>query len=328
MLPKLTWIAAVFPAFVWADVPVYGQCGGTDNSYDVNLSNVIDDGSYYRLPDFFHWLNHFAFSEHGDSYSQTGFDVNSTKPSANNPLGNPPLPGWTASGGLNWVGFLVSEFNDSTLLSYNFAYGGATTDSNLVTPYDPSVLSFVDQVTEFSESVASHPSYAPWTAENTLVGVWIGVNDVGNIYWLSNVTDVLDAVISRYFEELQTIYDAGARNFFILSCPPINETPAMLLESEDVRDQEASIITKYNDMLASELTNFTSVNNGVTAKLIDTSIAFQTAIDNPTAYGAPNATCYNSDGTSCLWYNDYHPGVAINELVAREIASAWEGIFF
>lgn len=37
----------------------------------------------------------------GDSYSQTGFDVTSTKPNAANPLGNPALPGWTASGGLN-----------------------------------------------------------------------------------------------------------------------------------------------------------------------------------------------------------------------------------
>lgn len=102
----------------------------------------------------------------------------------------------------------------------------------------------------------------------------------------------------------------------------------MLAYSDDVRDQEASIITAYNDMLASGLANFTSVNSGVTAKIIDTSIAFQTAIDDPTAYGAPNATCYNSDGVSCLWYNDYHPGVAINELVAEEIAAAWKGSFF
>lgn len=109
--------------------------------------------------------------------------------------------------------------NTSTLLTYNFAYGGATTDSSLVTPYDPSVKSFVDQVGQFSSSIASHPSYAPWTAANTLVGVWIGVNDVGNTYWLSNVTDVVTAVVNRYFEEVQIIYNAGARNFVLLSVP-------------------------------------------------------------------------------------------------------------
>lgn len=165
----------------------------------------------------------------GDSYSQTGFDINGNKPSASNPLGNPPLPGYTAAGGLNWVGMLVSQLQVSNLLSYNFAYGGATTDSNIVKPYDPSVKSFVDQVGQFSSSLAAHPSYAPWTASNTLVGVWIGVNDVGNTYYLSNVTDVTNAVISRYFEQLQIIYNAGARNFVLLSVPRESHTPPMLL---------------------------------------------------------------------------------------------------
>lgn len=165
-------------------------------------------------------LSSHAYSRSsGDSYSQTGFDINGNKPSASNPIGNPALPGYTAAGGLNWVGILASQLNASTLLTYNFAYGGATTDSNLVKPYDPSVKSLVDQVAQFSSSIASHPSYAPWTASNTLVGVWIGVNDVGNTYYLSNVTDVITAVVNRYFEELQIIYNAGARNFVLLGVP-------------------------------------------------------------------------------------------------------------
>jgi hypothetical protein len=155
----------------------------------------------------------------GDSYSQTGFNISSTKPSASNPLGNPSLPGWTASGGLNWVGFLASQFNKSTLLTYNFAYGGATTAADLVTPFQPTVLSLVDQVAQFSGSIASHPSYAPWTAANTLVGVWIGVNDVGNSYWRTDETVLLGKIMDRYFAQLQIVYNAGARNFVLLSVP-------------------------------------------------------------------------------------------------------------
>lgn len=102
----------------------------------------------------------------------------------------------------------------------------------------------------------------------------------------------------------------------------------MLAYSEDVQELVASVIADYNDLLTSGLTNFTSVNDDVTAQIIDTSVPFQTAIDDPTEYGAPNATCYNADGTSCLWYNNYHPGIAINELVAKDIASTWEGSFF
>ncbi|AEO68387.1 carbohydrate esterase family 16 protein [Thermothielavioides terrestris NRRL 8126] len=264
----------------------------------------------------------------GDSYSQTGFDINSTKPAPGNPLGNPPLPGWTASGGLNWVGFLTSVFNTTTVLTYNFAYGGATTNATLVAPYEPTVLSLIDQVAEFSGSIASKPSYAPWTAQNSLFGVWIGVNDVGNSWWLSNYTQIVDQIMDSYFGRLQVLYDAGARNFVLLSVPPINRTPLMLAESTDSQQAEATAIAAYNAALTTRLAAFTSKNSGVTGKIVDTSVPFNTALDNPTAYGAPDNTCYNSDGTSCLWFNNYHPGIAINKLVAQAVADAWKGTFF
>ncbi|KAI0125625.1 hypothetical protein BJ170DRAFT_440402 [Xylariales sp. AK1849] len=256
----------------------------------------------------------------GDSYSQTGFELNGTHPSAANPLGNPSLPGYTASGGLDWVGFMVTQFNASLLLSYNLAYGGATTDASLVTPYAPTVLSLVDQVNEFTTSLASKPSWAPWTAGNALVGVWIGVNDVGNTFGLSDVDTVLDEVVTRYFELLQTVYNAGARNFVLLSVPPTNKTPIMLANDATSESELAGAIQTYNSLVASNLASFKSKNSGITSWIVDTSVPFETAINNPTAYGAPNATCYNADGVSCLWFNNYHPGVAIQKLVAGTVA--------
>lgn len=153
----------------------------------------------------------------GDSYSQTGFDVSSTQPSAANPLGNPALPGWTASGGLNWVGSVVTQFNSSLTLSYNFAYGGATTDADLVAPYADTVLSFIDQVKQFTDS--SVATNGPWTAENALVGVWMGVNDVGNSYWEDGEDELLGKVLDAYFKQLQVLYDTGLRQFALLSVP-------------------------------------------------------------------------------------------------------------
>ncbi|KAH8198379.1 hypothetical protein TruAng_007476 [Truncatella angustata] len=261
------------------------------------------------------------FITFGDSYSQTGFDINGTHPSAANPLGNPTLPGYTASGGLDWVGYMVTEHNSSLLLSYNLAYGGATTDANLVTPYASTVLSFVDQVNEFSTSLASKPSWAPWTAENTLVGAWLGVNDVGNTFWLSNMTEVIDAVTTRYFELLQVTYNAGARNFVLLAVPPTDQTPLMLANDASSEASLVSAISTYNNFLSTKLATFKSNNSGVTAWLVNTTVPFMEAINNPTAYGAPNATCYNSDGVSCLWFNDYHPGVKIQGLVADTVAT-------
>ena len=265
----------------------------------------------------------------GDSYSQTGFDVKGTKPSTSNPLGNPPLPGWTASGGLNWVGFLASQYNRSTLLTYNFAYGGATTNATIVPPYEPTVLSFIDQVKQFSDSIAKKPSYAPW-GDNALFGVWIGVNDVGNAWWKEDYDQVVEQIMATYFGQLQILYNAGARNFALLTVPrklsfilfigdlliktdtAIHRTPAVLEGSdENSQKAEAAAIAKYNAALTAGLAAFKTKNTGITSKIIDTTAPFN-----------------NSDGKSCLWFNDYHPGIEINNLVAKAVSDAWKGSYF
>ena len=112
----------------------------------------------------------------GDSYSQTGFDPTQQLASASNPLGNPTLPGYTTSGGPNWIGYYITQFNSSPVYSYNFASGGATTDANLVKPYASTVLSLVDQVTQYENSAKTIPGFVEWTAVNSLFAIWIGVN--------------------------------------------------------------------------------------------------------------------------------------------------------
>ena len=116
------------------------------------------------------------------------------------------------------MGFLASQLNTSFTLSYNFASGGATTNASLVTPFAPTVLSFVDQVAQFSSSIASRPAYAPWNSENSLFAVWIGVNDVGNSWWLgeSEMNALYGKIMDSYFGRLQVLYEAGARNFVLL----------------------------------------------------------------------------------------------------------------
>jgi phospholipase/lecithinase/hemolysin len=60
----------------------------------------------------------------------------------------------------------------------------------------------------------------------------------------------------------------------------------------------------------------------VTAQLFDTTPTFDTVLNNPTAYGAPDATCVNGDGKSCLWADTYHPGLVIHELLAKALVKA------
>jgi hypothetical protein len=61
--------------------------------------------------------------------------------------------------------------------SYNFASGGATTDSKLVKPFADTVLSFVDQVDLYLKS-AKETGFVKWGEGKgeAVWAVWIGVN--------------------------------------------------------------------------------------------------------------------------------------------------------
>jgi phospholipase/lecithinase/hemolysin len=102
----------------------------------------------------------------------------------------------------------------------------------------------------------------------------------------------------------------------------------MMLESAEVRAAEAAAIDKYNEALATRLAAFKARNSDISAKIVDTAAPFNKALDNPAAYAIPDATCWNNDGTSCFWFNDYHPGVTINRFVAQAVADAWKDSYF
>ena len=95
------------------------------------------------------------------------------------------LQGFTAVGGTNWIDVDTVQFNKSLILTFNYAYGGATINASLVAPYEPTVLSLGDQVNQFLTTAASKPSFAPWTSSNALFSFWIGINDIGNSYYQS-----------------------------------------------------------------------------------------------------------------------------------------------
>jgi phospholipase/lecithinase/hemolysin len=95
----------------------------------------------------------------------------------------------------------------------------------------------------------------------------------------------------------------------------------VLQQSTSTQQQEGAAVQRYNQLLGQAVTAFKGNYSGVQTWLYDTTGPFNTALNNPTAYGAKDATCYNSDGVSCLWWNDYHPGLAIHKLVAQGVAA-------
>ncbi|KAF1929926.1 carbohydrate esterase family 16 protein [Didymella exigua CBS 183.55] len=285
--------------------------------------------------------NMFIF---GDSYTQTGFDVNGTQPNAANPFGNPPFPGYTSANGPNWIDFLATTYNASFIKAYNLAYGGATVDAALVTPYAPTVLSLKDQVQlEYLPRYGAHPKDAPWTSKDSLFAFFIGINDVGNSWWLNNAT-LYDAIFSEYSGLLEQVYKTGARNFLFLSVPPVNLAPLTLSKDDGGYSVEAEgkVILDWNTRLTALTTAFKKNHTDSNLFVHDTHKVFDDVIKNPKAYpptsGYKNVTGYcdaYANGTptwytkdpSCeyavneyLWLNSLHPTFPMHNATAASIA--------
>lgn len=106
-----------------------------------------------------------------------------------------------------------------------------------------------------------------------------------------------------------------------MSVPPIQRTPELLAENATAQATTAYTVSSYNQLLNQGANRFTKHNKDINAILFDTTPSFDVALNNPTAYGAPDAICYSGDGVSCLWWNDFHPGQAIHKLVAGAVAN-------
>jgi phospholipase/lecithinase/hemolysin len=244
------------------------------------------------------WKNVKQLFVFGDSYTQTGFDPKSTQPSASNPFGNPQYPGWTSSNGPNWVGFLTNTYNKSKILTYNLAYGGATVDSALVTPYAPTVISVKDQVrTQYLPIYGSHPASAPWTAKTSLFAFFIGINDVGNSWYLNNAT-LYDTVFSTYAGLLEQVYATGARNFLFLSVPPINLSPLIITQNDNgyATEYEGKVVADWNARLVAMTKALKTKHADVTVFVHDTNALFMQVIKDPKSFeqtaGLRNVTGY------------------------------------
>ncbi|KAF7894173.1 hypothetical protein EAF00_007687 [Botryotinia globosa] len=103
----------------------------------------------------------------------------------------------------------------------------------------------------------------------------------------------------------------------------------MLAYGDLVTSSKATVISTYNTELRTRVSTFETANSGTTTYYVfDTQVPFNTTPDAPATYGATNATFFNADGTTCLWYNDLHPGQAIQKLVAQGVAKQVAGSFF
>jgi len=251
----------------------------------------------------------------GDSYTQTGFSTSGTQPSSGNPLGNPTYPGYTSSGGANWVDLVTTKYKLSTILTYNLAIGGATVDSSLVAPSGGSTVT--DEVNTWLSSYANKPSSAPWSSDNTLFSIFIGINDLGSTIGRSDIVSYTDQILTAEFNLVGKLYNSGARKFMFVTVPPTDRTPLLYGNA-----QLKTNIARWNSRLATFAANFQSSHSGSSYFIYDAWADFNTVLNNPTAYGlSSDVKSYGSQ--SYFWYNNYHPSVEMHDVMAKSVSALW-----
>ncbi|CUA70100.1 hypothetical protein RSOLAG22IIIB_00446 [Rhizoctonia solani] len=262
------------------------------------------------------WGSTKYFFVFGDSYTTTGYNVSAGI--------NSPTPGWTSSNGPNWVQYLGSNYNVTNTKVYNLAYGGATTDSKLVTPYLPTVQSFVDQVSLFSKYFSPVPAEAPWDSNNSLFGIWIGINDIAGQF----------LVVEQY-----ELYKRGARSFLFLNVPPLERAPLFIEQGAATVKSIMASTDDFNKQLAQRVKQFQKTYKGLgQVTIYDAHKMFNVQLDNAEVLGFVNSTGYNTayqNGTpgstyqvagskpvsSYFWLNSLHPTFGVHDIMARAIST-------
>ena len=237
-------------------------------------------------------------------------------------MGNPSYPGITSAGfgQINWIDFLIHERAPANTLCYNFACYGATVTRS---PGDPPPLqyrTFTDQIQVFQDVKDT----APWNGNNSLFVSWFGVNDIALNTALgfplesgASSSNGYDGVATPYFDQLEILHDAGARDFMVLLVPPIDRAPVTVGSGYETVQYTLNNITAFNQVLKDKAQVFLNTHADSRLSILDTSLPFNSVLDSPGQYGAGNASCSDSDGHVCLWSNSAHPGVAIHRALGE-----------
>lgn len=168
--------------------------------------------------------------------------------------------------------------------TYNLAYGGATVDSDLVPPYESTVISMKEQVEDFVlPTYGAKPESAPWTGDNSLFAFWIGINDVGNSYWEEYDT-LYDNIFDIYLDLVDQIRQAGGQNFLFINVPPVDLAPLTAEQGEDSQALEAGAIEAFNSRIDDLATGVQSTYDDVRVFQFDSHALFAEVLADPTSH--------------------------------------------
>ncbi|CAG8586600.1 2279_t:CDS:2 [Ambispora leptoticha] len=261
-----------------------------------------------------------SFLVFGDSYSDTGNSYNLTNHTW-------PLPVYFKgrfSNGPIWVEYLATKLN---LTLKNYAFGGATVDSNLTqgftgANFNVSVPGIVQQVDTY---VATLPADAK--TQKTLVSIW----SVGNDYLDTNYTVDPQKVVDRLSKAWTTLYKKNLRNFIIPNVGDFSHLPFNKNASKELLQKAQDVHVKHNFYLQKAVQSFVDTYPDVVVWNVSVdlfNIGLQTAPQSLTGLSDFVDPCFIlSTGTVCpdptthSFWDQFHPTTQVHKDFADAIDS-------
>jgi len=343
-------LAALWSASLAAGSPLATRGNGNSFSW-ANTKYFLAFGDSYTYVQGTAGLQNYSFIGDAQNYSFTPSQLLGDS-IVQNQIG-------TSAGGPNWVEYLTGCFSGlpskcKTQL-WDFAFAGSDVSTDFTPLHHNYTVPFVSQIQQWATYAYPVLKLKP---EETLVAVWIGINDISDSAKYtyprpapSNATSfpqLYQQIVDEQFEALETVWDKGFRNYLVMGLPPLEKTPGNVVPGA-VPSPNATQVALYNQILFDRANLFASEHNGASLSNSQTQVlTFNThgflnaIIENPTPYGIKNTTsyCKNYDAPDintnpakydCLpiyeyfWYNTGHITYRVHQLLAEELVNFLSG---
>ncbi|KAL9036548.1 MAG: hypothetical protein Q9214_006086 [Letrouitia sp. 1 TL-2023] len=267
----------------------------------------------------------------------------------------------TEADGPNFVTYLTTLYNSSTITTHNFAFSGAKVDQTATATNSQGKSSTNDLVHQISgpfSKFANPPTTSwgagngtAWTPSSTLFLSFFGINDVyTNDAYESPAfnSTTLDAVFSSYETSLSALYDAGARNFLVINLPPLDLSPqfngAISGGDGDATKTEAvrTAIEAFNGRVPDLLDQLRGAHADASWQWYDLHELFERTIEdqgqaemadigkpaltNVRDRSPPGSSGGNEGAEGYFWLNEIHPTRVVHQVLAKEIAGELGGV--
>lgn len=279
-----------------------------------------------------------SVSDSGNIYLMTGLTTKSPYPLV--PTYPYTIGGHHYSNGKTWVETFAKGLNDATGgkasranpgKNGNYAHGGARGRNNTLHPSPDSL----EQAQMFIADYNGAPSDA-------LYVVQFGGNDVRDALGAAQDDPSLDASLGILFAAadevgatIQTLYNAGARNFLVANSPNLANAPAIRFQDEVIGFLTGLFVGTYNGVLEGNLLAL-QANPDIVIHRFNMYEFTNELVDNPGNFGLTNVTapCLNflvESGGKCenpegyLFWDGLHPTAVAHKAIAEAALSGLNG---